>query len=97
MFFRGSRYEPVKDAEIETGDGRLIRYKRMRFIPDVSGNLSYKVKEGERPDLVSFNAIGDPEHFWRLCDANKTQRPSTLTDIAGKQILIPGPDGGFGG
>lgn len=95
MFFRGSRYETVKDAEIETSEGRLIQYKRMRFIPNTNGNLSYQIKEGDRPDLAAFHTIGDPEHFWRLCDVNKTQRPADLTDVPGSRIAVPGPEGGF--
>ena len=33
MFFRGSRYETVADAELTTAGGRVVRYKRIRFIP----------------------------------------------------------------
>ena len=97
MFFRGSRYEHVADAELETKDGRLIRYKRMRFIPDAEGRLSYQVKEGDRPDLAVYNTLGDPEQFWRLCDVNKTQRPVDLTENPGERIGVPGPEGGMGG
>lgn len=96
MFFRGSRYEYIADAEIETEDGRRIRYKRMRFIPDAQGSLSYQVKEGDRPDLATYNTLGDPEQFWRLCDVNRTQRPVDLTESPGRRIAVPGPDGGFG-
>lgn len=97
MFFRGSRYEHVADEEIETKDGRLIRYKRMRFIPSADGSLSYQVKEGDRPDLAAYKTLGDPEQFWRLCDVNREQRPADLTEQPGRRIDVPGPDGGVGG
>jgi hypothetical protein len=94
MFFRGSRYESIPDSEILAPDGRTIRYKRMRFIPEVQGTLSYVVRQGDRPDLAAYNALGDPEQFWRLCDVNRVQRPVDLTREPGVQIQVPGPDGG---
>ena len=36
MFFRGSRYENIPDTSLVAKDGRTIRYKRMRFIPQVT-------------------------------------------------------------
>ena len=93
MFFRGSRYEHVPDAELTTAEGRVIRHKRRRFIPAVRPALAYLVKEGDRPDLASYAAIGDPELFWRLCDANRIQRPADLTAVPGRRIGVPGPEG----
>ncbi len=94
MFFRGSRYEHVPDAEITGRDGRRIRYKRMRFIPEARGSLATIVREGDRPDLVAYNTLGDPEQFWRLCDVNRTQRPAALTRSPGSRVQVPGPEGG---
>jgi hypothetical protein len=93
MFFRGSRYESVAEDEITARDGRTIRYKRMRFIPDARGSLSYTVRQGDRPDLAAYNTLGDPEQFWRLCDVNRIQRPADLTRAPGTQIQVPGPGG----
>jgi hypothetical protein len=91
MFFHGSRYEGVLEAEITTPDGRTIRYKRVRFIPDTPGVLPYLVKQGDRLDLVSFNAFGDPEQFWRICDANLAMWPDDLLAEAGRLLRIPVP------
>lgn len=91
MFFRGSRYEHVADAEIETADGRVIRYKRVRFVPATEAGLSYLVREGDRPDLAAYRALGDPEQFWRLCDAEQVLRPVDLTATPGRRIRVPGP------
>ena len=94
MFFRGSRYEHIGDAELTTKDGRLVRYKKRRFIPELSGALTYLVKEGDRPDLAAYAALGDAEQFWRLCDVNRVQRPAELTRRPGARLRVMGPQGG---
>jgi hypothetical protein len=96
MFFRGSRYESISETSLVAKDGRTIRYKRMRFIPKSTSppRLFAKAELGDRPDLVSFRAIGDPEQFWRLCDFNLIQRPVDLTAVPGTRIAIPAPEGG---
>jgi hypothetical protein len=95
MFFRGSRYERVPESEIDGRAGRVIRYKRLRLIPAVEGTLTDTVREGERPDLLAYRVLGDPEQFWRLCDANRVRRPSDLTAVPGRRVRVPGP--GVGG
>ena len=61
MFFRGSRYEVIPSAELVTDEGRTIRYKRVRFIPETPGVLPYRTKVEERLDHIAFQAYGDPE------------------------------------
>jgi hypothetical protein len=96
MFFRGSRYEPIAEASLVGKDGRTIRYKRMRFVPQVQARprLFAKVELGDRPDLIAFRSIGDPEQFWRLCDLNLIRRPVDLTAVPGRAVAIPSPEGG---
>jgi len=96
MFTRGSRYEPIAEAEFTVPDGRVIRYKRIRFLPSPTGHGRYTVQEGDRPDLAAWRIAQDPENYWRLCDANGTARPAELTDTAGKRIVIPDSTGGNG-
>jgi hypothetical protein len=91
MFFRGSRYEPVPDAEITTPEGRTIRYKRVRFIPDARGTFGHRVKDGDRLDLISYQSYKDPEQFWRICDANLAMVPEDLVEEPGRLLLIPIP------
>lgn len=91
MFTRGSRYEPIKDAELTDRQGHTVRYKRMRFIPETPGPLSVMVREGDRPDLLSHRVFGDPEQFWRLADVNLTPRPVDLTAMPGRRAKAPGP------
>jgi hypothetical protein len=96
MFFRGSRYENIPETSLLAKDGRTIRYKRMRFIPSgtASPRLFAKVELGDRPDLIAFRTLGDPEQFWRLCDLNLAQRPVDLTALPGTRVAIPSPEGG---
>jgi hypothetical protein len=94
MFFRGSRYEAVPDAEIATADGRLVRYKRRRVIPEMRTSLATTVRNGDRLDLLCYRALGDPELFWMLCDANRTRQPAELTRSPGRIVAVPGPPTG---
>ncbi|SDG34152.1 hypothetical protein [Alloyangia pacifica] len=92
MFFRGSRYEAIPEAELTTPDGRVLRYKRRRVIPELRAPLGTETRPGDRPDLVAYRALGDPELFWLLCDANRERRPARLTASPGRIIGVPGPD-----
>lgn len=96
MFTRGSRYEPIGESEWVTPDGRTIRYKRIRFLPSPQGNGRYTVQQGDRPDLAAYRVAQDPEVYWRLCDANGTDRPAELTATPGARIVIPDASGGNG-
>lgn len=91
MFFRGSRYEAVPNTELTTADGRMIRYKRLRFIPETRGVLPYLVSQSDRLDLIAYKFYQDPEQFWRVCDANLALRPEDLVDKPGHRLLIPMP------
>jgi nucleoid-associated protein YgaU len=89
MFFKGSRYENVSDAEITDATGRIIKYKRTRFIPETPAFIRHTVIQGERLDLIAHRYYQNSELFWRICDANKAMLPDELTAEIGKQILIP--------
>jgi hypothetical protein len=90
MFQRGSRYEKVPDAILETASGRKIAYKRRRLIPETPGSLPYQVQTDDRLDLIAHKAFRDPEQFWRLCDANPVFEPAELLQ-PGRVIRIPIP------
>jgi hypothetical protein len=91
MIFRGSRYENVPTTQVIGRDGRVISFLRVRFISPTPGPPGYSVQQGDRPDLVGFRVLGDPEQFWRLCDANTVQRPAELTAVPGTRLFVPGP------
>jgi hypothetical protein len=92
MVSQTSRYYKTGTLILNTPNGDEIWYFRRRFVPDTSQDpvlTLHTVSQGERPDIISANHLGDPELFWRLCDANQTIRPEDLTRTAGKRIRIP--------
>ena len=71
------------------------RFSR-RFIPPPERFallFEHVVTEGERLDNITFKYMGDPEQFWRICDANAVLRPEELTDTTGRSIRITMPAG----
>jgi hypothetical protein len=89
MFLQGSRYESVSEDLYRASSGRAIRYKRIRFIPHTSANLAHVLRQGERLDHLAYLAYGDPELFWRICDANVAMWPPDLMSRPHDRILIP--------
>lgn len=88
MFAKGSRYEAVPDAVYTDPSGRETGYKRLRLIPAAPALQVHTVRHEERLDLIAFLYYTDPEQFWRICDANVSQRPEDLEE-AGRRLLIP--------
>ena len=96
MFPITSRYYNIKTAQHETADGKQVAYLRRRFIPPPERFallFEHVVTEGERLDNITFKYMGDPEQFWRICDANAVLRPEELTDTTGRSIRITMPAG----
>ena len=91
-----SRYHDVEVATVDGPDGRPVKYLRRRFVPDPStfSTLSeHTVRQGERLDQIAAAAIGDPEAFWRIADANGARAPEELTRTAGRRVRIALPAG----
>jgi len=91
MFFRGSRYEKVPDAQLADAQGRVIRYKKLRFIPDTPARFNHTVTQSDRLDLLAYRYYRDPLKFWRIADANDELMAEELIAQPGRRILIP-PD-----
>ncbi len=89
MFFKGSRYEKVKEAQLTNTNGRVIKYKRIRFIQETPAIQRHTVVRGERLDLITHQHYKDPLLFWRICDTNKAMLPDELVIEVGRRILIP--------
>lgn len=96
MFFQPtSRYFSTETATYEGPDGRPIRYLRRRFLPPLDRFTliqEHVVTEGDRLDNITARYLGDPEQFWRVCDANPIMRPEELEEI-GRHIRITLPEG----
>ena len=94
MFDHTSRYYAIETARITTKDGRTIAYKRRRFLPqgdDMPPLVDVTVSHGDRLDIIANRTLGDPEQFWRICDANNAMNPQELTEEPGQTIRVPIP------
>lgn len=96
LFSVTSRYHNVGTAVHTTPAGKKIIHLKRRFLPP-SANFSllqeHTVSEGERLDNITAQYLGDPEQFWRLCDANDAMHPNELTNTVGRKIRITLPEG----
>ncbi len=93
MFPPNSRYQTTETATIErTGEPPIV-YLRRRFVPAPGGTIiaEHLVTEGERIDNITARYLGDPELFWRVCDANNALRASELEAAVGRRLVIPLP------
>ena len=91
-----SRYYGIATAMLITTDGRPVAYLRRRFVPPPERFallLEHTVVEGDRLDNLTAQYLGDPEQFWRLCDANAAMRPEELTETVGRRLRITLPEG----
>ncbi len=94
MFDASSRYSALEDATYEDAEGRVIIYKRRRFLPqgmDLPTLMQVTVAATDRLDLIATRAYGAAEHFWRIGDANNALNPFDLTDQVGNILRISPP------
>lgn len=90
-----SRYHGIETAVVTRSDGTPVIYLRRRFIPAPESYAllqEYVVAQGDRLDTLAARAIGDPEQFWRICDANATLAPEELEE-QGRVVRITLPAG----
>jgi len=90
-----SRYAETPTARRVAPDGESVIYLRRRFVPQPESLAllqEHTVAEGERLDHLAAGYLGDPEQFWRLCDANNALRPREL-ERPGRVLRITLPDG----
>lgn len=91
-----SRYHGIETAAVETVEGKPIVYLRRRFVPPPERFAllqEHTVTQGDRLDNVTNQYLGDPEQFWRLCDANNVMHPEELTETIGRKIRVTLPEG----
>ena len=97
MFTFTSRYYNLETVKHTLADGRIVSYKRRRFLPRgerMQLLTEVVVTEGDRLDLITARTLGDPEHFWRVCDANNAMNPFDLTREVGRRLRVPVPQPG---
>ena len=91
-----SRYALTPTATFVRADGTPVTYLKRRFVPapeSLALLQSHRVVQGERLDNIAAQYLGDPEQFWRLCDANRALRPQELVEAIGRQLRITLPEG----
>lgn len=92
-FASNSRYAGLPFATLTGVDGREIAYVTRRFVPPPNTDPSdpvHVVIDGERPDLLAAQHLGDPELYWQLCDHNLAPQPWLLTAQPGALVQLPG-------
>ncbi|SRR6266481_2515562 len=80
----------------QTPEEKAIVYLRRRFVPSSDRFdllLEHTVVQSDRLDNVTARYLGDPEQFWRVCDANNAMRPEELTETVGRHLRITLPEG----
>jgi nucleoid-associated protein YgaU len=95
MFDPASRYAKL-GTEILTVNGGQVNYVMRRFLPrpdSISSVQQVKVVVGDRMDLIGTRALGDPEQFWRICDANPIMYPLEASSRPGTILRVPAPGG----
>jgi hypothetical protein len=98
LFAANSRYQSIATTRLTLPDGTEIVYLKRRFVPQPERQAlvrEYVVVARDRLDNISARApeIGDPELFWRICDANRALRPEALTEEIGRRLRITMPEG----
>jgi nucleoid-associated protein YgaU len=91
-----SRYHGIETATLETKEGRTVIYLKRRFCPppeQFEMLQEHTVTQGDRMDNIAAQYLGDPEQYWRICDANGAMQPEELTDTIGRTIRITLPEG----
>jgi hypothetical protein len=96
LFPPNSRYHGLPTATVEMPDGRSVAYVRRRLVPPperFAVLYEHTVTQNERLDGIAQRYFGDPEQFWRICDANVAFCPNELTDRIGRRLKITLPEG----
>lgn len=96
MFTHTSRYYTLETAMFSDVNGQVHAYKRRRFLPnpaDMQVMAEVTITQGDRLDIITAKALGDPEQFWRICDMNNALNPTDLTSDSqiGRKLNIPLP------
>lgn len=96
LFPPNSRYHGVETATYPAADGRAVVYLRRRFVPPPERFAvlqEHAAGQGDRLDNLAARYLGDPELFWRICDANAALRPDELVETVGRRLRITLPEG----
>lgn len=91
LFAPNSRYYGLETGTLPGFDGAPIVYVRRRFLPKPEELVTagYHVTlQGDRLDVLAAKYLGDPQFYWRICDANRAMAPQELTEAIGRALRI---------
>ena len=90
-----SRYFQSETRELPAPADSAIAYLARRLVPPPERFITvqeHRVAQGERLDLITARYLGDPEQFWRICDANAVLWPEDLEALS-RVVRITLPEG----
>jgi len=96
LFPANSRYQAIETTRLVLPDGTEVVYLQRRLVPPpdrMAQVQEHAVVEGDRIDNLAARYLGDPEQYWRICDANRAMRPAELTEAVGRRLRITLPEG----
>jgi hypothetical protein len=95
-FAPNSRYLGIEITQMVLPGGRKVAYLRRRLVPPPERFVpiqEHVVSQGDRLGNIGGQYLGDPEQFWKICDANRGMRPDDLTAAPGRRLRITLPEG----
>lgn len=96
LFPPTSRYYGIAATQVTLASGTTVAYLRRRFVPPPENFAllqEHVVAAGDRIDNLAARYLGDPQQYWRICDANGATRPDALTETPRTRLRITLPDG----
>jgi hypothetical protein len=82
-------------VQVFTGpDGEVVPYIGRRVIPVMDRYQvldRHRTLTAERVDQVADDFYGDPQQYWRICDANGVERPAETCEPVARLLVIPSP------
>lgn len=94
-FSPSSRYGKSATLTYVDARGNAVSYLSRRFLPPSTRFAQlqlYNVVQSDRLDNLANRFLGDPEQFWKLCDANDGMNPDDLVEV-GESLRITLPQG----
>lgn len=94
VFAPTSRYYGLLERSMTLADGSEVRFVGRRIIPALSRYRAverWRSSGDERIDAIAAAMFGDPELYWRICDANGDADPGTAAAEPGRLLIIPLP------
>jgi hypothetical protein len=91
-----SRYHATPTVTTVTAGGRTIVHLRRRIVPPPERFATFRehtVVQGDRLDRLAAEHLGDPEVYYRICDANGAIRPDELIETGGRRLRLTMPEG----